>query len=103
LDEKAAIARACKQRKAQNPPVSTINDTASSSSSCLDDSLVLPINDPDSSDETESAPFSRNDAHEIYKEWSNCQSKDTVKMMAIVLMHTFIERFGLTNVAAATE
>jgi len=30
-----------------------------------------------------------NNAHEIYKEWSNCQSKDTVKMMAIVLMDTF--------------
>jgi len=89
LNEKAAIARACKQRKVQNPPVSTINDTASSSSTCLEDSLVLPINDPDSSDEAESASFSRNDAREIYKEWSNCQSKDTVKMKAIVLMGHF--------------
>jgi len=32
LNEKAAIGRACKQWKVQNPPVSTINDTASSSS-----------------------------------------------------------------------
>ena len=61
------------------------------------------VNDPDSSDETEDVPFSSADANEAYKEWVNCQCKDNVKMMAVILMNTFIERFGLTNVAAATE
>ena len=53
--------RACKQKKVQNPPVNTINDTESSSA-------ILPTNDPDSSDEAEGAPFSRDDACEAYKE-----------------------------------
>ena len=108
LKEKAALARSCKQRKLQGPATDTVNDLtscmSSSSSTSLDDSLVLPaINDPDSSDDTEDAPFSSTDANETYKEWIGCQCKDNVKMIAVILMDTFIQRFSLTNVAAATE
>ena len=40
---------------------------------------------------------------EFYKEWIRCQSKYTIKIMALMLMDTFKTRFGLTDVAAATE
>ena len=108
MKAKAALARSCKQRRLQGQAEDTVNDptssVSSSSSTCLDDSLILPvINDLDSSDDVEDAPFSSTDANEAYKEWIGCQCKDNVKMMAIILMDTFIQRFGLTNVAAATE
>ena len=40
---------------------------------------------------------------EFYKEWIRCQSKYTIKIMALILMDTFKTHFGLTDVAAATE
>ena len=61
------------------------------------------VNDPESDNEIDDAPFCSADVNEVYKEWISCQFKDNVKMMAIILMDTFIKRFGLTNVSAATE
>ena len=42
-------------------------------------------------------------AEEFYKEWIVCQNKYTVKTISIILMNTVKERFGITDVAAASE
>ena len=40
---------------------------------------------------------------EFYREWINCQTKYTIKILSLILMDTFREQFGLTDIAAATE
>ena len=40
---------------------------------------------------------------EFYKEWVGCQNKYTIKIMHLILIDTYRKRFGLTDVAAATE
>ena len=55
------------------------------------------LSDDESEDTVEFIP------EEFYKEWIRCQSKYTIKIMALILMDTFKTRFGLTDVAAATE
>jgi len=64
------------------------DDTVSSSSACLDDSLLLPaiVNDPETNDETDNTSSCSADGNEACKELISCQCKYNVKMMAIILM-----------------
>lgn len=92
--EKASLAR---EKRQQNMQGRSVMDDGGPSSS-LDESLTLPV--VSESEDIEEIAFSASD---ICKEWIRCQTKDNVKMMAIILMDTFRLRFGLTDVAAATE
>ena len=47
--------------------------------------------------------FNETAAKEIYRDWMSSQCKCNVKMMAVILMDTFRERFGMTDVGAASE
>ena len=57
----------------------------------------------DDSEEAGDAPLTEDTPKEVYKEWIASQCKDITKTVAIVMMDTFRTRFGLTDVAAATE
>jgi len=76
-------------------------DPTETSSSDLDESIIMLRVEIASDDECiESEKFVPG---EFYREWVNCQTKYTIKILALLLMDTFRERFGLTDVAAATE
>ena len=67
----------------------------------LDESLTLPgVEIPSDDESTDDETFV---PEECYKEWIGCQNKYTIKIMALILMDTFRTRFGLTDVAAASE
>ena len=100
LLEKALLARESRCKNAQDRSVTDGDDGPSIASSSLNESLTLPAVSDHESEDNKEIDFS---ANEIYKEWIGCQTKDNVKMMAIILMDTFRLRFGLTDVAAATE
>jgi transposase len=73
--------------------------------STLEESFLLPrvySSDEETDSDTES-DFNETSAKEIYRDWMSSQCKSDVKMMAVVLMDTFRERFGMTDVGAASE
>ena len=79
-------------------------------SSLLDQSFSVRLNlnedsDPDSdpSDDEGTVDFTSTDAQHAYHDWVKQQPKDTVKMVAVMAMDTFMIRFGLTAVGAAKE
>lgn len=74
----------------------------------LDESLLLPLDvnsefDSSSSDEEYTSVFTVDDAQQVYKDWIDDQPKENVRTMAVMMMDTFIQQFGLTVVAAAKE
>ena len=73
--------------------------------STLEESFLLPrvySSDEETDSDTES-DFNETSAKEIYRDWMSSQCKSDVQMMAVVLMDTFRERFGMTDVGAASE
>ena len=68
-------------------------------------SLLLPrvYSSSDDSDSDCETNFDQAAAKETYKEWISRQPKHDVKMIALILMDTFSERFGMTDVGAASE
>ena len=74
--EKASLAREIRQKNIQGR---SVTDNGGPSSS-LDESLTLPV--VSESEYNEEIAFS---ANEIYKEWNGCQTKDNVKMIAIII------------------
>ena len=95
LKENAAMARASRHQRLQEEV------HVASESDDFNESFSLPrvevLSDDECEDTVEFIP------QEFYKEWIRCQSKYTIKIMALILMDTFRTRFGLTDVAAATE
>ena len=76
----------------------------------LDESLILPLDESgilecysNSDDEEYNSAFTQEDAIDEYKDWLDQQAKDTIKMISLIAMDTFIKRFGLTQVNAAKE
>ena len=75
----------------------------------MDESLTLPLDTSgileccSSSDEDYNSAFTQDDAVKVYRDWLDQQAKDTVKMVSLVVMDTFITRFRLTQVNAAKE
>ena len=98
LSERMAKARDAKVQRLEDEHE---GDPTETSSSDLDESINMPRVEIASDDECiESEKFVPG---EFYREWVNCQTKYTIKILALLLMDTFRERFGLTDVAAATE
>jgi hypothetical protein len=81
------------------------DNTQPTFSASLDDSLLLPrvYSSSDDSDSDCETNFDQAAAKETYKEWISRQPKHDVKMIALILMDTFSERFGMTDVGAASE
>ena len=78
------------------------------SSGSLDESLQVPVNaqlsDHGSSESSDDdSGFTNDDAHHVYQEWLKEQPKHNVKVMAVMIMDTFIDRFNLTTLGAANE
>ena len=95
FNERMATARASRIQKLQDDV-----DTTSEATD-LNESLALPRVEDDSDIEImDNEKFS---PKEFYQEWINCQNKYTIKILALILMDTFRARFGLTDVAAASE
>lgn len=76
----------------------------------MDESLTLPLDTSgileycsSSDDEEYDSAFTQEDAVEAYRDWLDQQGKDTIKMISLMAMDTFITRFGLTQVNAAKE
>ena len=68
--------------------------------STLEESFLLPrvySSDEETDSDTES-DFNETSAKEIYRDWMSSQCKSDVQMMPVVLMDTFRERFGMTDV-----
>ena len=83
----------------------TITCTSAGEQSSLDESFLLPrvySSDEEQDSDTES-DFNETAAKEIYRDWMSSQCKSNVKMTAVILMDTFHERFGMTDVGAASE
>ena len=85
-------------------------DPDTSASQSLDESLSLPLDTSgileycsSSDDEDYDTAFTQQDAVEGYRDWLDQLSKDTVKMISLMAMDTFITRFGLTQVNSAKE
>ena len=80
-------------------------DQSQSTSASLNQSLIMPRvhSSSEESDTDTETSFNSDAAKEIYKDWISCQKKDDQKLMALILMDTFIERFGMTDVGAASE
>ena len=96
LREKMSNARASRHPRLQD-------DANFGEEGDLDNSISLPRVEyvSDSDDESiDSEPFS---PEQFYQEWIKCQNKFNIKIFALILMDTFKSRFGLTDVAAATE
>ena len=99
----ASIGRSAKLARLQENVSNTVPAVPDGS---LDESLILPrveILPEDYGEEAGDAPLTEDTAKEVYKEWIASQCKDSTKMFAIIMMDTFRTRFGLTDVAAATE
>ena len=56
-----------------------------------------------SSSDDDSESFTREHARRIYSNWVEKQSKDSIKILAVMLMDTLMDRFGMTAVGAANE
>lgn len=76
----------------------------------FDESFSLPIDNhvsdvdlSSSSDEEYISDFTLDDAQQVYRDWISEQPKETVKTLSVMMMDTFMNRFGLTVVAAASE
>jgi len=98
----ASIGRSAKLARLQE----NVSNTEPAPDGSLDESLILPrveVLQEDDSEEAGDALLTEDTAKEVYKEWIASQCKDTTKMFAIIMMDTFRTRFGLTDVAAATE
>ena len=54
------------------------------------------------SDEDYSNLFTKEEAAEIYLGWISERDKNDMRMMAVMLFDTFMQRFGLTKRGAAT-
>ena len=76
----------------------TINEPSS-----LNDSLEMHLNAQNISEDDSSEDDYGFDPQQSYKEWVQKQPRDNLKVLAVMLMDTFIDRFGLTSVAAAKE
>ena len=56
-----------------------------------------------SSSDDDSESFTREHARRIYSNLVEKQSKDSIKVLAVMLMDTLMDRFGMTAVGAANE
>ena len=99
----ASIGRSAKLARVQE----NVSNPELAPDGSLDESLIVPrvevFPEDEDSEEAEDVPLTKDTAKEVYKEWIASQCKDTTKMFAIIMMDTFRTRFGLTDVAAATE
>lgn len=89
---------------------SDTNLTILPQSPCLDDSFSIKINteidesSDVSHDEGDSSTlFSSDDALQKHHEWVSNQTKENLKIMTVMIMDNFIDRFGLTIVGSAKE
>ena len=81
------------------------NSEEQAMSMSADESFILPrvhSSDEESNTDTESE-FTESDAKIAYQEWISSQSKTYVQMLALILMDSFRDRFGMTDVGAASE
>ena len=64
-----------------------------------------PSTQPSSQEETGTLEewITREHARRIYSNWVEKQSKDSIKILAVMLMDTLMDRFGMTAVGAANE
>ena len=64
-----------------------------------------PSTQPSSQEETGTLEEwnTREHARRIYSNWVEKQSKDSIKILAVMLMDTLMDRFGMTAVGAANE
>ena len=97
FSERMALARCSKLERLEDDVESTpeAND--------LNESVDLPRVEEPSDDDDDSIEFEEFEPEEFYKVWVNCQSKYTIKILALILMDTFRTRFCLTDVAAASK
>ena len=79
--------------------------TSADEQSSLEESLLLPrVYSSDEEEDSDTvSDFNETAAKEIYRDWMSSQCKCNVKMMAVLLIDTFRERFGMTDVGAASE
>ena len=97
FSERIALARCSKLERLEDDVESTpeAND--------LNESVDLPRVEEPSDDDDDSIEFEEFEPEEFYEVWVNCQSKYTIKILALILMDIFRTRFCLTDVAAASE
>ena len=78
----------------------------------LNEFLPLPVpsidddfdaDSPNESDEDYSDVLTKEEAAEIYLDWISEQDKSDVKMMAVMVFDTFMQRLGLTKRGAGSE
>ena len=77
----------------------------------LDESLQVPINAAQLSDDTSSdscasddgSNFTITEANVVYDQWLNSQPKDSLKTMATMVMDMLMDRLNFTTVGAAAE
>ena len=77
----------------------------------LDDSLRVPINADQLSDDAfsdscasdDGTNFTITEANVVYDQWLNSQPKDSLKTMATMVMDMLIDRLNFTTVGAAAE
>ena len=79
--------------------------TSADEQSSLEESLLLPrVYSSDEEEDSDTvSDFNETAAKGIYQDWMSSQCKCNVKMMAVILMDTFRECFGMTDVGAASE
>ena len=97
MSDRISTARAARYQRLQEDENVGVNPEATD----LDESLTLPRVEIPSDDE--SIDDEKFEPENFYKEWIGCQNKYTIKIIALILMDTFRTRFGLTDVAAASE
>ena len=102
---KAASGESSSSSSVQQPEEALEGPSTSVSAGELEESILLPRvyssdEEPDSDSESD---FNEASAKDVYRDWMSSQSKSDVKMMAVLLMDTFRERFGMTDVGAASE
>jgi len=78
-------------------------DSSANQNDFLEESLSLPRMHSDSEISDNETDFSQKDAMNLYFERVSSHHKDTVKMIAIIMVDVLRIRFQLTDVAAATE
>ena len=110
--EKMRVAKASK-KLGEQAPAQLDEDDLSAAGPSADNSVLLPgptglnssdeSSHEDTSDEDFEDTFTSEEADAVYQDWLMTMERDDLKIMAMMLHDNYVERFGLTKTAAASE